>query len=1477
MANKSRQLINEVIIDLCGSRGGLNLQLLETHFRHLFSSSFKKTTGLKLIEYLRKNTSIFALYQPNGKQWKVMLVGHHRPNLVKRKKHKIKKSQKTISREKIKVEEFDIRSVYPKTSVISEDMKCQTPSTCGVLLKAESCKHSSKVIQNAEATRVNDDGDDDDDYDDDDDDDDDQIVKKDDEQETINLHEQKIIEPLKASSSSSRIENITCSNLTKQAIYKSSAFKNDHGNIAEMVKNNSYSSTVESVSKDKNTQLLQNATNKHKPVCETEMKEPESNMSHQPSPDSVAHSMREFMEKVHSFNKNFGSFALVVGKADIVPNIESLARIPWLCVFDFDMFSREDGLMSVLDGHMNTVHPCTLTDRPRFSFSYTYWCQLRGDSQVPDTCMECDARSWLNRIKPNLDNHLGTLLQYITNITSLKVVVLWPEKSEDVRFIYQFLTMLDAFLLPDIFVVYSDRQKDPEGFGLVDFAFKLQAPLESFYSFLNENIQKVKPEKTATGYRLPTFDKSNDPGIDDYTANHLREVFNVLYIQDDGSSSHDVSEIKEEGKNFLRGGTLPWFVYYENCEGGYFDIRRDKTNSILRDIKDRNISRSLSAILEVYHPPGAGGTTISQRILWDLHEDVPCVQVKSNIHSTISDLVQHIKCLFDKTQLPILVLLDGRDELDVKQFYNQLRIQSVSVIILHVQRIRKDLGNKILPKGKYWVKSHVSKREANQFCLRYEEFCDTEENKENLQTITNDVSKGGHRHVYEFGLTTFAHEYKGVESLVRECLELQAGGELDSTQRVLGYLSLVYFFGQTCVPCDLLSKILKRDKRITYDDLPFVVRQLVVKSYHHHHEDFIRICHQIVAKEILEQILTRNVLIHQKPSDQNLSQDACRNLSDFGIEFINDMKKLYNKKVHWRENQIVEILTKTFLQRNIQDFDEYNTCSHKQKPKFSRFFTDLEENLSRQDRIEIMKNIVSCCPENPNYHAHLGRMYTLYFPGEFNDVTENIFKKAISLCEKEYNIDNEISHSFEEQCSNSSIYHMYGMHFHQRVRKITRDSGKAEFEKDIDIVLNYAQNACLNFETAWGKSLPGIGQSYGLIGEIKTRLEVCDYIHRKLGMRLLDCDQSPMSPMVTFVKESMVKICDLITQCYSTVDRDELPATVFDSVSVYAKLFCVQEMTQLFSTDVPDDCTKRRHFVTQQKVKYGKFDILSLNNEITSDEIDQIVKNLEENFNDLAKMRNGNSMMGSIESDFKDWINAVRLKQYKKEIRLEDVLVRLHQWQELVNTPISKFYVFILCASLTILNKDKNRFFQAKETLDEVKKYKNHVVKPYKPREWLGITTSRSFGVKCLIPGSFLKPIPDSSVDEVDIVNDNDIKPKFLKGTILGPNKHSQYGSISLSVCNGAQFDVFFNPVRTKEKLVGPTYSNKRVEFILGFTVSHGFMAYNVRILKALTCEKCNRNIEFVTFQYIAECLCGNTVQKLKADDKFFPAFSHSF
>lgn len=61
-----------------------------------------------------------------------------------------------------------------------------------------------------------------------------------------------------------------------------------------------------------------------------------------------------------------------------------------------------------------------------------------------------------------------------------------------------------------------------------------------------------------------------------------------------------------------------------------------------------------------------------------------------------------------------------------------------------------------------------------------------------------------------------------------------------------------------------------------------------------------------------------------------------------------------------------------------------------------------------------MKNIVFCCLENLNYYVYFGWMYILYFFGEFNDVIENIFKKVIFLCEKEYDINNEFSYFFEE-------------------------------------------------------------------------------------------------------------------------------------------------------------------------------------------------------------------------------------------------------------------------------------------------------------------------------------------------------------------------------------------------------------------------------------------------------------------------------
>jgi hypothetical protein len=283
------------------------------------------------------------------------------------------------------------------------------------------------------------------------------------------------------------------------------------------------------------------------------------------------------------------------------------------------------------------------------------------------------------------------------------------------------------------------------------------------------------------------------------------------------------------------------------------------------------------------------------------------------------------------------------------------------------------------------------------------------------------------------------------------------------------------------------------------------------------------------------------------------------------------------------------------------------------------------------------------------------------------------------------------------------------------------------------------------------------------------------------------------------------------------------------------------------------------------------YDVLSLNNKTPSGDIHDIVRHLEGNFTDLEMKGTNDLNKTPFESDYKDWINAIRLNQYDREVQLEDVLNRVNQWHEHMKTPTSKFYVFVMCTLLTIQKKDVNSYLEAKDMLDEVKRYKNHFQRPHKPREWLGSCS----GIKCLIPGLFVKAKTGSGVNEVEInkTYGHGIRPKYLKGTISGSNKRPLYGTICLDVCNGSQFDVGFVPVRTKETLVGSTYSNQRVEFILGFNASNGFTAYNVKRLETVSCENCKRKVEFVTDQNIAICKCGENVQKLKAEDVFYPTF----
>lgn len=65
------------------------------------------------------------------------------------------------------------------------------------------------------------------------------------------------------------------------------------------------------------------------------------------------------------------------------------------------------------------------------------------------------------------------------------------------------------------------------------------------------------------------------------------------------------------------------------------------------------------------------------------------------------------------------------------------------------------------------------------------------------------------------------------------------------------------------------------------------------------------------------------------------------------------------------------------------------------------------------------------------------------------------------------------------------------------------------------------------------------------MSEIMIRIDVCSYINKNFGMDLLEFIELLMLLMVVFVRESMVKICELIILCYSIIDSDEIFKSMF--------------------------------------------------------------------------------------------------------------------------------------------------------------------------------------------------------------------------------------------------------------------------------------------------------------------------------------------
>lgn len=1172
--------------------------------------------------------------------------------------------------------------------------------------------------------------------------------------------------------------------------------------------------------------------------------------------------IKSFFAKVDYFQK--GAFVLLTGRISVMEEIEALKFIQWLCIYDFDTSSRKDGLMSVLENQLpGGVYHCTWMDEPRFSFHVTQWCLIRGSVREPATCLNGKVNDWSKKISRKLDNNLQLLDQYVKDETYIKTIVIWPELSEDAYFIQKVLSKMHETIdpSPEVFVLNLNEKhetNDEEKFLLkqIDPTMIIKASPAEIFSSIRRHTRGIQ-RKSGIKYKLPTFDKTNDPGIDVNTANHMKEFLDILYIEDVSGIAYEPYQLVEEGKEFLRGGTLKWSVYYAGDDPGLFDVKRDQMNSIIRHIEERHINLKMSGIIAIHHLPGSGASTLARRILWELRTKIPCVQLKSSALMKYNDIVENIKVLSEKTQMPILILLEG-GETDVVSLCSYLKMERVVPVVLSLKRVFQDV-TKTNVVGKFHLKEYVSNKEAIQFNVRYEQFCDTSEKTQNLAAMIENVNKGFKHQVFEFGLTTFGHEFKGIPFYVSGYLKFDTKDtDLNPTQRMLGYLALIYYYGHTSVPCLIFTKLLGVPENFLpeFDDLPYEVKKLSVIDSQHQHKHHIRICHHIMAMEILEQILTKSCVRNVLPRKQELSEMACRNLKQFGLKFIKDMAAKQSSRYD-KKSIIIDAFIKIFIQRSDLEAEEYDNFV-KKKPKFSRFITDIEKYSSPSEGIEILQKLTDLFPENASFHAHLGRKYSISSP-EDEDKAEKCFKNALDLCNTDSNrFLKDVR--MDQSATARLVHHMYGMHYCKRIWRRTKDAQKFPFDQMIHVILEYARKACNLFEISREYSHIGHEELYGLSGEIGVRIEVCNYIKTHLGTKSLNIKSGDMQAdeKMRFIRESMTHVLDLITHSYSVVEQADFPSEMVNNIRIYKDLFQGNFADGIFVTGAPVNHEERRHRITEIKLKYKVFDILGLNRIADKQDIRYTVRLLEENFRDVEQ--EGLSAKGAFESDYRDWVNAIRLSQSDVTCSLKSVLNVVQNWCGLLNTPTSKYYLFILhILFLMSPNQNPKDYYSALELRGELKKFTKHYANARRPMEYLGKGTD----FKCLIPAKFMERTHENNFKEVKISDGVAMRPRLLKGTIKGPNMKPQTGFIAIDVIGGSyQLDIFFVPIRTREKLIGKSYDGRRVEFILAFNVNDGFEAFNVKLLGSSSCTKCQKSIEFTSDDCNLRCQCGTVILK---------------
>ena len=706
-----------------------------------------------------------------------------------------------------------------------------------------------------------------------------------------------------------------------------------------------------------------------------------------------------------------------------------LGRVDWSLVLDFDPDTHISGLYSSVEAELKmarALHLLTLQERISLNASKgTYWFAALGLRDRPSTLVDNNWREWNRKYSEDL-RYLATSFVKVVSERPIICVIL-SEEVEYVRTICESFDSACGDLISFIFAV-----GDTEKVATVASTFDAQMiPID--FADICSGLQRMTNKRSiGPDAYLPTLEGA-PVLVAPEKLNWLEEDLEIVHL-----GKGQVEEASSDARqDFLRGMLISWLGLAMHC-----DIDRDKTPAIQKRIERDLTTRSIR-INRLYHWPGAGGTTIARRIIWNLHSEYPTVRL---LRVVPEETTGRLREIYNLTKLPLLVAVEGADisVTILESLHNEALSRSLPLVFVLVlrkfERIREQ-------EGIVFVDSTLSIQESSLFAKSYSEV--VPERRDQLSQITTRTGKR-YRNPFYFGLVAFGKDFISLSDYVNRRLETAT----DVQKQIILFLAMAYHYGQKAVPAQVFTELLNLpERRIVHLEqaLSEQLRELLVQEA----GSFWRPAHELIATEILELILTGSAT-DRKIWKQNLSTWACR--------FI----EIFKHTDRAASDELRDILSRVFILR------EYTELLGSELSSAQQYAPLIEDIPSSEGRLSVLKKLVDTFPNEPHYWGHLGRFY---------GIERRQDEKALEAINKAIELDSK----------NNVFYHMKGMTLRRQALSIMEDckvQGEISSEK-LERIKHLVEEAGQQFEQSCALAKPE--EKHGYVSQIQLLVRTVDF------------------------------------------------------------------------------------------------------------------------------------------------------------------------------------------------------------------------------------------------------------------------------------------------------------------------------------------------------------------------------------------------